>query len=178
MPITWFEVKRKGGLHRGYEWDLTPEYILDLYEKQKGLCALIGQPIGWAEKGLTATVSIDRIDSDGGYLQGNVQLLHKDVNMAKQQYSQDYFVKMCKAVADKVKWLYEWRNQMPNYQFPPSPKRTIISKREFAYTGNRFVKTAPSVRYIHPIFRWLVGMGIWEDEKIWVDDLFWKDEND
>lgn len=48
-------------------------------------------------------MSIDRIDSSEGYLKGNVQLLHKDVNMAKQQYSQDYFVEMCKAVADKEK---------------------------------------------------------------------------
>lgn len=104
MPVTWFEVKRKGGLHRGLEWELEPADILDLYEKQEGVCALTGWPIGWSEKGLTATVSIDRIDSSEGYLKGNVQLLHKDVNMAKQQYSQDYFIAMCQAVADKVKW--------------------------------------------------------------------------
>lgn len=94
----------RGGTSRGYQWDLTPEYVLDLYEKQEGLCALTGWPIGWPEKGLTSTVSIDRIDSQEGYLQGNVQLLHKDVNMAKQQYSQEYFVGMCQAVADKIKW--------------------------------------------------------------------------
>ncbi len=104
MPITWFEMKRKGGLSRAYVWDLTPEYVLQMYEDQEGLCALTGWPIGWAEKGLTATVSIDRIDSEEGYLQGNVQLLHKDVNMAKQQYSQTYFVSICQAVADKAKW--------------------------------------------------------------------------
>jgi hypothetical protein len=104
MPVTWFETKRKGGESRGYQWDLTPEFILQLYEDQEGVCALTGWPIGWAEKGLTSTVSIDRIDSSEGYLKENVQLLHKDVNMAKQQYSQDYFVEMCKAVADKEKW--------------------------------------------------------------------------
>ncbi len=104
MPITWFEVKRKSGLHRGYLWDLTPEYILDLYKEQNKLCALTGWPIGWPEKGLTSTVSIDRIDSSEGYLIGNVQLLHKDVNMAKQKYSQEYFISLCEAVANKVKW--------------------------------------------------------------------------
>jgi hypothetical protein len=26
------------------------------------------------------------------------------VNMAKQRYSQEYFIEMCQAVADKVKW--------------------------------------------------------------------------
>ncbi len=104
MPITWFETKRKGGLHRGLDWELEPQDILDMYEAQEGKCALTGWPIGWSEKGLTATVSIDRIDSSEGYLKENVQLLHKDVNMAKQQYSQDYFIEMCKAVSDKVKW--------------------------------------------------------------------------
>lgn len=104
MPITWFEMKRKGGLHRGFAWDLTPEYVIQLYKEQEGCCALTGWPIEWAEKGLTATVSIDRIDSSEGYLKGNIQLLHKDVNMAKQQYSQEYFISMCQSVSDKVKW--------------------------------------------------------------------------
>ena len=104
MPITWFNVKMRGGTSRGYQWDLTPEYILEMYKEQSGVCVLTGWPIEWAEKGLTATVSIDRIDSEEGYLQGNVQLLHKDVNMAKQRYSQEYFTNMCKAVANKAKW--------------------------------------------------------------------------
>lgn len=104
MPYTWFETKRKGGLHRGLAWDLEPQDIIDLFVEQGGKCALTGWDIGWAEKGLTATVSIDRIDSSEGYLKTNVQLLHKDVNMAKQQYSQEYFISMCEAIANKVKW--------------------------------------------------------------------------
>jgi hypothetical protein len=103
MPITWYEVKRRGGLGRGLAWDLTPEYIINLYTEQKGKCALTEWDIGWPEKGLTSTVSIDRIDSSEGYIVGNVQLLHKDVNMAKQQYSQDYFINMCVAIAESSK---------------------------------------------------------------------------
>ena len=104
MPYTWFEMKRKGGISRGLLWDLEPQDIINLYEQQNGLCALTNWPITWSEKGLTATVSIDRIDSSEGYIKDNVQLLHKDVNMAKQQYSQDYFIEMCKAIGNKVKW--------------------------------------------------------------------------
>ena len=104
MPITWFEVKKRGGISRGFAWDLTPQDILDMHKEQQEKCALTGWSINWSAKGLTATVSIDRIDSSEGYIKGNVQLLHKDVNMAKQQYSQEYFIEMCQAVVSKVKW--------------------------------------------------------------------------
>ena len=104
MPITWFEMKRKGGLHRGYAWDLTPQDVVSMWKQQEGVCALSGLPIGWPEKGLTATVSIDRIDSSEGYIKENVQLLHKDVNMMKQAFSQEHFIALCQSVADKVKW--------------------------------------------------------------------------
>lgn len=51
-----------------------------------------------------AEVSIDRIDSSFGYLKENIQLVDKRVNMMKQSYSQEEFILVCKAVADKVKW--------------------------------------------------------------------------
>jgi len=50
------------------------------------------------------TASFDRIDSSTGYEKGNIQWVHVMVNMCKNKYSQDRFVEMCKAVADKVKW--------------------------------------------------------------------------
>lgn len=104
IPLTWFNMKMKSGLSRGYQWDLTIEYIWDMYIEQNKKCFLSGLPIGWAEKGLTATASIDRIDNSEGYVMGNIQLVHKDVNFMKQQFSQEYFIEVCKAVADKVKW--------------------------------------------------------------------------
>lgn len=104
IPHTWFSMKMKGGLSRGYQWELTIEDIWNMYEKQGGVCALSGIPIGWSTKGLTATASIDRIDSSEGYILENVQLVHKDINFMKQQFDQDYFIELCKAVSDKVKW--------------------------------------------------------------------------
>ena len=99
IPTTWYRTKEKSGISRGYLWDLTIEFIWELYEEQGGVCALSGIPIGW-NKNLTATASIDRIDSSEGYLKGNVQLVHKDINFMKQQYDQDKFIALCKSVAD------------------------------------------------------------------------------
>jgi ribosomal protein L37AE/L43A len=104
IPHTWFNMKKKAGISRGYAWDLTIENIWDLYEKQDSVCALSGLPIGWSSKGLTATASIDRIDSSEGYILENVQLVHKDINFMKQQFDQEYFINLCKEVANKVKW--------------------------------------------------------------------------
>lgn len=81
--------------------NITKEYIWDLFLEQDRKCALSGLEINfpkkWDDKGYTA--SIDRINSAEGYIKGNVQLLHKDINMMKRTYSQEYFVKMCKLIS-------------------------------------------------------------------------------
>jgi hypothetical protein len=92
-------MKMKGGISRGFVWDLTIQDVWEMYLMQEGKCALSGMSISWSEQGLTATVSIDRIDNSEGYLKGNVQLLHKDINMMKHALDQEYFVEMCKKVA-------------------------------------------------------------------------------
>lgn len=100
IPVTWFNVKMRGGMSRGFTWGITIEDVWEMYALQNGECALSGVSIGWAEKGLTATASIDRIDNSEGYVKGNVQLVHKDVNMMKHAFDQEYFIDMCKKVAE------------------------------------------------------------------------------
>jgi hypothetical protein len=50
-----------------------------------------------------STASIDRIDSSKGYEEGNIQWVHKHVNFMKRTYSQDYFIDMCKKIAEHNK---------------------------------------------------------------------------
>lgn len=104
IRLSWFNKFQSSAELRNLAFTLTPAYLWDLFKEQDYQCSLTGWPIGWAHVGSNHTASIDRIDSDKGYVVGNVQLVHKDVNMAKQQYSQEYFIELCKAVADKVKW--------------------------------------------------------------------------
>ena len=68
-------------------------------------CALTALPINIRRNGTAtgvreATASLDRIDSRVGYVKGNVQWVHKHINVMKNVYSQKYFVEMCRAVAD------------------------------------------------------------------------------
>ena len=99
---SWFDVKKRSARDRGYSWDLTIEDVWAMYVEQDKKCALSGLDIGWS-KGMTATASIDRIDSSEGYLLENVQLLHKDVNFMKQHFDQDYFIEVCSKIAAKHK---------------------------------------------------------------------------
>ena len=46
-------------------------------------------------------LSVDRIDSSIGYIEGNVQLVHKDINMMKGTLSQERFIELCKLVTNK-----------------------------------------------------------------------------
>jgi hypothetical protein len=78
-------------------------YLADLLIEQDFKCALTGWDIE-AMKVQVNTASLDRIDSSKGYIEENVQWVHKMVNMSKQSYSQEEFIEMCKAVSSKIKW--------------------------------------------------------------------------
>lgn len=76
--------------------DLNSQWIA-----QDGLCALTKLPLdfGSGTKSSSGTASLDRIDSSNGYVVGNIQWVHKDVNIMKNKYDEDYFVSMCLLVA-------------------------------------------------------------------------------
>lgn len=82
------------------ELNITADYLLDLFHRQKGKCALSGMDlIGKSIKLAELPLSLDRIDSNVGYVKGNVQWVHKDINMMKQSYSNDRFIGMCCMIA-------------------------------------------------------------------------------
>lgn len=85
---------------RDLDWEVTFEYLADLLINQDFKCALTGWDIDAMEVNKN-NASLDRIDSSKGYVEGNVQWVHKMVNMSKQQYSQKDFIFMCEAVANK-----------------------------------------------------------------------------
>lgn len=66
----------------------------DLFLKQSRCCALTNILLI-----LGQNASLDRRDSSYGYVSGNVQWVHKDVNIMKNVWSQDYFIFMCHKVA-------------------------------------------------------------------------------
>ena len=85
--------------------EITKDYAWNLFLNQHKKCALTGlllvlSPFFNDKNGNTA--SLDRIDSSKGYIEGNVQWVHKDVNLMKLDFSQEYFKKICKLVSEKA----------------------------------------------------------------------------
>lgn len=91
---------------RGIFVDLTREEALEQLRKQKGLCALSGQPL-WFTKLRTnftryTSASIDRIDSSKPYSKDNVQWVHKKINIMKNQLPDAEFIEICRLVTKKA----------------------------------------------------------------------------
>lgn len=90
---------------RGFSFDVTLEYLWNLYVRQNRKCALSGVEIGFGygdsnrERRKTKTASLDRIDSLLGYTIGNLQWIHKDLNPMKRNLSDENFIEWCCLVA-------------------------------------------------------------------------------
>jgi len=73
-------------------WEITLEDVLELWELQKGRCALTGLFMTFHKDGSgrrDLNVSIDRIDPDVEYLVTNIQLVCLRVNTMKHTMKED-----------------------------------------------------------------------------------------
>lgn len=99
----WAAIKsqaRKTKTRQVLLFTITIEYMWELLKQQGFRCALSGVPISLSPRWkIPGSASVDRIDSSQGYVPGNVQWVHKDINLMKNRLNQDYFIKMCKQVA-------------------------------------------------------------------------------
>lgn len=92
------------GKARGRKWkvEITFETLVTLWTSQTGLCAYSGLPLTH-EANQSNTVSLDRIDSKIGYIEGNVQLVCAMVNRMKQEFAEADFLSMCRTITENTK---------------------------------------------------------------------------
>jgi hypothetical protein len=100
-----FDNIKQSAKKRNKEFDLTKKYLWELYVRQNKKCALSGWDIqfGRIYFKYETTASLDRIDSSKGYIVGNVQWVHKLVNLMKNSISQKDFISICQSVSDYSK---------------------------------------------------------------------------
>ena len=94
------EMKRNAK-RRNLDFALSIEYLWNLFLKQDRKCALTGELLtfGRLHRSWETTASLDRIDSNIGYIEGNVQWVLKEVNFAKGSLQNSRFIEICKMVA-------------------------------------------------------------------------------
>lgn len=93
----------------GYNFNITLPYLLRLWDRQKGKCALSGIEMTYdLKKGRTPTnLSLDRIDRAKGYTVGNVQFVCMACNQIKSDMDDDTMYYFCKKIVEQ----YEDKNK-------------------------------------------------------------------
>ncbi len=92
-----------GARERDFEFSITIEYAWEKFLSQNDKCALSDVAIAFPSSCSVSdgTASLDRIDSTKGYIEGNVQWVHKDVNKMKWDLSERQFIEYCRSIAKK-----------------------------------------------------------------------------
>jgi len=70
-------------------FDLDIEFLLELYDRQGGRCALTGAPMTHQRHDMLAA-SLDRIDASKGHTKDNVQIIVSGLNRAKREYDNEH----------------------------------------------------------------------------------------
>lgn len=99
IPLTYINSVEYRAKLKKYEYNLTEEYLYNLYVMQNCECKLSGMKLSIDLKNFTA--SIDRINSDIGYIEGNVQWVHKDVNYIKYNLIEKELYDICEKIRNK-----------------------------------------------------------------------------
>jgi hypothetical protein len=91
---TYWRVMQYWAKKRNLEFNISKEYVWHIMEQQNFQCALSGIPIefdrAWYKSQQTA--SVDRINSSLGYVENNIQILHKHINKMKMVDSNDHVI--------------------------------------------------------------------------------------
>lgn len=100
FSITYYHGIMNSALKRGLEFNLEPEYLQNLFNKQNGRCRYSGLllTLSKSNRDVSSTASLDRIDSSKGYVKGNVQWVHKKVNKMKMDITEEDFLFFCKEI--------------------------------------------------------------------------------
>ena len=89
---------------RNIEFTLTKEYLNNLFEEQNGICAITGDSLNDINK-----ASLDRIDSNKPYIEGNVQWVTVQANKSKHILSMQELYEFCRKVLNHA-------NQQPSQE--------------------------------------------------------------
>jgi hypothetical protein len=102
--VYWGRLKTDA-VKRGVAWEISVEDAWRLFLFQGRQCPMSGQSLhferNFKKNGKNQTASLDRIDSNLGYVIGNIQWVHKSINVLKWDWNIDELHDMCEKVLSK-----------------------------------------------------------------------------
>ncbi len=97
----FWSILRWGAKIRKLPFRISLKYVWKLFKKNGNFCSLSGLPIYFGQTyTIRNTASLDRINSDKGYIKGNVQWINKNINIMKMEFKEKYFREICKMVSN------------------------------------------------------------------------------
>ncbi len=102
LTLTEYTKLKRSAEKRSYSFEVSIEYLWNLFKNQKQICAITGDFIPNIQE-----ASLDRIDSSKGYLEGNVQWTTQQANLSKHVMTMNELYKFCKKILNHA-------NQQPS----------------------------------------------------------------
>lgn len=102
LTLGRFNKIKRSAKSRDIEFNLTIEYLWNLFQEQRQLCAITEDYIYNIEE-----ASLDRINSSEGYIEGNVQWVTQQANLSKHVMTMEQLYEFCRKVLNHA-------NQQPS----------------------------------------------------------------
>lgn len=100
-----FLAARDRAKKKNLPFNITKEYLKELWDKQNGKCAISGLDMTFEQcNGRTSTnVSIDQINPNEGYTKGNIQLVCMAINQMKSDLEMEEVYMFCESILKNAK---------------------------------------------------------------------------
>jgi hypothetical protein len=105
--IRWYFARQMGTYRKRAQklnllCDIDPDFLVDLFNKQNGLCYYSGIPLEWNSWGkkhpTMMSMSVDRKNPSLGYMKENVVLCTYRINTMKGNCDESQFYETCKTI--------------------------------------------------------------------------------
>lgn len=99
--LTHFRKFMRSIRNRSLKYDVSIEYLKELWERQNGICPYTGFKMILKRKRGLYQASLDRIDPSKGYMKGNVEFVCLAINYAKNCSSKEELLDFIKKIRNK-----------------------------------------------------------------------------
>lgn len=102
IPGRYFSALKYNANRRGIEFTLSLAYLDSVWIEQKGKCAYSNRTLVLPTKTNQGNASLDRINSNLGYVPFNVQFVDKAVNTMKWNLDEDEFFDLISEISKHI----------------------------------------------------------------------------